>query len=325
MKFIERFYLDFARLFPRKYRNHLKKQFIYAGLKTEADLWLGSLNLVTILFFIIIIILPWSIFNYFQIIYLIIAFFLFFLIHLASYLLVYFKVEDRTKRIEEALPDFLQLISSNLKAGMTPFQALKHSSREEFGPLKEEISYATSRALGTGSFIEVLLTITKRVKSELFERSMKLFTTAMKSGGHLAVLLEELSRDMAETRSLKKELVTNTKTYSAFIMFTIVFGTPLLLSIGVRFVEMITEIQAKVPEGVGFGVGFLVGEIAITAPFLTKVSVALLIITSLLASMLMGVIREGKAKTGFRRFPFIAIACIVIFIITRILIAAKFA
>jgi len=324
MKLIDRFYLNFARFFPKIYRNHLKKQFIYAGLKLEPDTWLGSLNILTILMVIIIVILPWSIFKYFKINYLIIAISLFFIIHLIAYLVIHFKVEDRTKRIDEVLPDFLQLISANLIAGMTPFQALKHSSRKEFGPLKEEIDYAVSRALGTESFIEGLLTITRRVKSEIFERSMKLFTTAMKSGGRLATLLSELSRDIAETRSLKKELVTNTKTYTAFIMFTIVFGTPLLLSISIRFIEMITAIQAKVPENIGYGVGFLIGEVSITAPFLTKISIVLLILTSLLASMLMGVIKDGKARSGLRRFPFIAIACLIVFVITRTLISTKF-
>lgn len=324
MNLIDRFYLNFAKLFPVKYRNHLKKQFAYAGLRIDPNSWLGSLNVFAVLLAIAVTIVPWAIFNDFNIIYLLISLVAFFLIHLTFYLFIYFKVEDRARRVEEVLPDFLQLISANLQAGMTPFQALKHSGREEFGPLKEEIDYAVSRAMGTESFIEVLLTITTRVKSELFARSMKLFTTAMKSGGHLAVLLGELSRDISETRSLKRELVTNTKTYTAFILFTIICGTPLLLSIAIKFVEMITDIQAKVPSSIGYGMGFLVGDVGITAPFLMKISIALLVINSLLATMLLGVIKEGRMRSGLRKFPFVAIACLIILAVSRYLIGTRF-
>ena len=100
------------------------------------------------------------------------------LVHFLIYLLIYFKVADRTKRVEDSLPDALHLIAANLRAGMTPFQAMKVSARKEFGPLKEEIEYATTKALGTESFSKALLNMNNRIKSSILERSMKLFTTS---------------------------------------------------------------------------------------------------------------------------------------------------
>ena len=69
-------------------------------------------------------------------------------------MIVYYKQKDRTERIEQALPDMLQLIASNLRAGMTPYHAMKLASRDEFGPLKEEMDYATTKALGIENFAE---------------------------------------------------------------------------------------------------------------------------------------------------------------------------
>ena len=44
----------------------------------------------------------------------------------------------------------------------------------------------------------------KRIDSPILDRAMKLFAASMKSGGHLAQLLEDLANDIAETKALKK-------------------------------------------------------------------------------------------------------------------------
>ena len=325
MQLKHRLYYGFVKLVPIKYKEHVKYLLNYSGEDITAEAWLGSTTLLSILMFILISIAPKSVFGFFQPIYFIFAIIAFFLVQIASYMMIYFKVEDRRKRVEKVLPDALQLIAANLKAGMTPFKALKLSARKEFGPLEEEIRYATAKALGTESFSKTLLRMSEHIKSDMLERSMKLFTTAMRSGGHLAKLLEELARDIAETNSLKKELTTNTKTYTLFIMFTIILGAPLLLAISIYFVDVITAMQAKTTATTaGFGMAFLAGEITITVDFLNKVSIGMLIITGLLASMLLGVITEGKIKHGLRYSLIIIIAALVVFAISKYVIGIFF-
>ena len=316
----DRIYMDFANIFPRAYRHHMRKLLIYAGERKDADYYLGSTLILSILFSLIIAMYPWAFKKSWDIRFNLSAVGVFVLIELAVYLIIYFKAEDRSKRVEQALPDALQLISANLRAGMTPFRALRHSARKEFGPLKEEIDYASGKAFGTQSFSRALLRISERVNSEMMERAMKLFTTAMKSGGHLAQLLEELGKDISDTRALKNELETNTKTYTMFIMFIIVIGTPLLLAIAIHFIEVISNIQG-VSTNAQFGLGFLAGEVIISTSFMTKMSVVLLTMTSLLASMLVGVIREGKARQGFKLAPLMIIGTFIMFLISRNLIA----
>lgn len=338
MELKKRCYLTCSKMFPKRYKNYVDKLISYGGGKETCENWLGSAAIFGLAVFASILLIPWSLRglpkkfvpaageflspskpNY--ILYILIGIGIFILIQLIVYLTIYFRAEERTKRIENALPDTLQLIASNLRAGMTPFKALKLSARKEFGPLKEEIDRATSEALGTESFSKTLLRISSRVKSEMLDRALKLFTTAMKSGGHLAQLLEELGRDISETRSLKRELVTNTKTYTMFIMFTVIIGTPLLLAIAIHFVRIITEIQTRNITNIGFGLSFLAGEITITTGFLTKVAIIMLIITALLASMLIGVIREGKSKYGFKYAPLTIIGSFVVFFVVRGLIS----
>ncbi len=318
MEIEQRIYINFAKILPRKYKNSFQQLLIYAGMKQSAEVWLGNTLFIGLLLATLVFWIPKALYGKFMINYVIIAIGLFIFAQIIGYLIVYFKSEERTRQVEDSLPDAFQIIAANLRSGMTPYKALKLTARKEFGPLQGEIKYATSRALGTESFSDTLLRMSERIKSDMLDRSLKLFTTAMRSGGHLAPLLEELAADIAETKAIKNELRTNTKTYTAFIMFTIIIGTPLLLAISINFVKMVADMQTKIgPATAGFGMGFLAGEVTITPDFLTKMSMIMLIMTALLASMLMGVINEGKPKYGLKYAPTIIIGCIIVFFISN--------
>jgi pilus assembly protein TadC len=318
MKLLNRIHHTITSLYPKKFKKHIKKLLIYAGEKSEVKDFLGPITFLAILFSLIILIIP-------------LAFSLNFLPYfppimvlvsvgtvILFYLLLYFKAEDRTKRVEEVLPDVLQLIAANVRAGMTPFQALRLAARKEFGPLHEEIKHATAQSLGTESFSKALLRIGDRVNSEMLNRTLSLFTTAMRSGGHLATLLEELAKDLEETKSLKKEMLSSTKTYISFIMFSIIIGAPLLLAISVQFLDFITNLQTDTSSvTTAAGLSFLSGEIVISPVFMTIVSIVMLLLTSLLASSLLGVIKEGKAKYGLKYAPIIIMLCLAVFFVLR--------
>lgn len=328
MEFMGRFNLAVTRLVPAGYREHMRMMLIYAGDRRTVERYFGSATFISIILFAALNISFALLFRtgksiatdivplalpmlplVFAIVSVAAVYFLF-------YIFVYLSVTDRTTRVEESLPDALHLMSANIRAGMTPFQAMKLAARREFGPLKEEIETATTRALGTESFAESLLAMSKRVQSGFLERTMQLFTTAMKSGGQLAQLLEDMANDIAETRALKKELVTNTKMYSMLIIFTVIVGAPILLSISVYFVRTIGAMQAS--AGVAeseFGVGILPSGTALSPWFFIQISIVMLTMTSILASMLIGVILEGNEKFGLKYAPLIVTAAIVAFIV----------
>jgi len=318
MKIKERIFISISKVFPQQYHNFLKQQLIYAGEKTSVHEWIGNSFLLSLMLGIATFLVPFAIFFEFKLLYFFAGVGAFIFGMLLSYLIIYFKAEDRRKRVEKSLPDMLQLVAANLRAGMTPFKALQVSARKEFGPLKEEIETASQKAMGTASFSGALLNISTRVNSDILDRSLKLFTTAMKSGGRLAQLLEELASDIRATQELKNELVTNTKTYTMFIMFTVAVGTPLLLSIAVHFLGIVSELQADTSvTSDDFGLGFLTGDLEITTQFMTYVSYGQMLVTSVLASMLLGVISDGQMRQGFRMAPIIAGVSFAVFFISK--------
>ncbi len=323
MKLNERIYLVLSRLMPSFYKRKVEKLVPLSGEAMSAEYWLGSSTLLALLIGIAITLVPFALEGKLGFVYAIIGAAAFLLIEIITYVILLLKVEDRKTRIENALPDVLIMVSANLKAGMDPFQALKTAGQRELGPLKEEIESATAKSMGTTSFSEALLSISKNVNSDILERSMKLIAAAIKSGGHMAKLLEDLAKDISEVKKLKKEIDTNTKTYTLFIFFIIIFAAPLLMAISIQFLNIIVSIQGKanLSQAASTGVGFLIGEITITESFMTNASLVMLVVSSILSSMLIGVISAGKEEVGLRYSPIIMLLSIIVFYIARLLVS----
>ncbi|MBI2110563.1 type II secretion system F family protein, partial [Candidatus Woesearchaeota archaeon] len=297
METLRNIFLHTSAILPKKYKKTINELLVYSGEKKfRSEEVLGATTLISFLIFISVLILSLMIKDKVTFTYLIFGLLGVFLAHFFVYMFLYFKAEERTNKIEKALPDAFQLIAANIRSGMTPFQALKYAARDEFGPLKEEIEYITTRALGTADFSGILLQISKRVKSELLDRSFKLFASAMHAGGRLADLLDDMARDITETRSLKNELTTSTKTYIMFILFTVLVGMPLLLSLAINFLEIMSSLQTQTgAEGDFGGVASIAGgQIAITPDYMFKIAIIMIVLTSIFASILMGVIKEGN-------------------------------
>lgn len=327
MRTKERIYMDFARILPKPYREHFKKQLDYAGLKdANENTLLGATTLLSLLVIGISAAAAYSLRLDFAWWHVAAGVGLAALSQLILYFTIYFRAMDRSKRAEEALPDLLHLLASNLRAGMTPYNALKSSQRKEFGPLAEELAHATQMAMGNEGFNVILLRIGQHINSTLLDRTLRLFSTSVRSGGNSATLLEDLAQDIVETRQLKKEFISSTKTYSMFIFFTVVLGAPFLLTVAMQFVKMITDIAGKtnLSAGSSMGMGFFSGKMVVTTDFLFTLSICMLVVTGLLASALMGTIREGKPKDGLRMAPVIIGASIIMFFISQMMIGKFF-
>lgn len=290
----------------------IEPELAYAGIKEDYALWVGQRILIIFIAGIIGTLFPFAI-NYSipgipQIALVFgIGLGLAILSAIVLYVSLYYKVEARASLVENVLPDFLMLVASNINAGMTPFSAFRNAARKEFGPLSVEIKIATAKALGTQSFSAALAEVSKKIKSKSLEETVAFFNQSLRSGGHLANLLESSANSLRQTQEMKKELLSNTKMYVIFVVFVVVIASPLLLSVSVQFLKMITKIQAEsAASGIGAATGqvsFLSAQIAITPEFMILAAYTLLLINSLLSSLFIGVLVKGKATSGINRFP----------------------
>jgi len=243
--------------------------------------------------------------------------------HSFAYIIPYYSAERRAKAVERVLPSFYQLMASYLRSGMTPFQALKSASKKEFGILQEELDKATSKALGTQSFSDALLEISSTIRSDSLKRSTELMVRGMDSGGSLASLLEESAANIIENKSLRRQIIASSRTYTVMVIFAVVVGAPLLLSISTRFNELLIAMSSEI-AGVsnvqGLDLGLLGGAGAIDPEFLMTMSIVTVAITSLISSFLIGIINTGKEKYGLKyALMFVPLSLVLFFAFTYVL------
>ena len=245
----------------------------------------------------------------------------FFLITLALfYLHISYTIDGRKKMVESILPDFLYLVGNNLKSGMSPFYAFRSAVRPEFGPLSEEIQIATQKSLGVESFSDALKDIGERIDSKVLNDTTKFFAQALRSGGHLAQLIETTASDIKQTNRLKKELITSTRMYTLFILFVVVVASPMLLAVSIQFLNILGSISEKTATFGGgntsvAGAQFAAAAISITPEFMTTVSYGIIILNSFLASIFIGLLGGGKLREGLKYAPLMAIAGIILLMI----------
>ncbi|MCX8190030.1 MAG: type II secretion system F family protein [Candidatus Diapherotrites archaeon] len=334
-KSIERLYkricLGLSRTIPLKTRQRVLYQMLtYAGIKGDFDFYIGRKLFLAILLSLISFLLPITVLSGIfltmfphELIYptaLLIGIISFCIIAVIYQLMLYYKIDSRANLVDKILPDFLLLVSNNIRAGMVPFFAFRSAAREEFGPLAEEIKIATSKSLGTESFTEALKTLSERIDSENLKQMVPFMIQSLRAGGKIAELLETSAEDMRETQELKKALISGTKMYEMFLLFIVVIMTPLLLSVSVIFLELLSNMQTDIARDTSgsFNLGFLSSSISIQPAFMNIAAYLLIFGNSLFAGAFIGVISRGKAKFGLKYFPAIFLVSAVIFFFARI-------
>jgi len=195
---------------------------------------------------------------------------------------------------------------------------MKISAREEFGVLKEELDKATTKALGTESFSSALMEINQNIRLPVLERSIKLFIRSIESGGYLAKILEETARDINENLMLRRQLISSTRTYTILILLTIVVGMPVLMNVSIHFTERMNELKSNfnISDVNNMGIGLFMAE-TFSIEFLMNVSTLIIVGTSFIASLLIGVINKGKEKYGLKYAIIIVPITLIVFYAIR--------
>ncbi|MBU0460948.1 MAG: type II secretion system F family protein, partial [Nanoarchaeota archaeon] len=126
-------------------------------------------------------------------IWLLISVVLVFLVWLILYLVVDLRIYTRKVQIEEVLPDFLQLTSANVRAGMPIDKALWFAVRPRFGVLAKEMEEVAKRTF-VGEELEVALKeFSTRYDSLVLKRSIYMLIEGLKAGGEVGEILNRIA------------------------------------------------------------------------------------------------------------------------------------
>ncbi len=312
-------YRTFAQLIPSGLRGKIKTFLSYTTITIDSESFIGFVTAYSLLLGVIA--------GFFLGLAYSISFWIFFasvvvICNVMVYVWLMLLVDTKAELVEDALPDALQLMASNLRSGMTPEKALLLSSRPEFGPLKEEIDII-GRKVTLGKNIGLaLMEMAKRVRSRRLVRAVELINSGLDSGGSLAILLEATSHDLREQFLVDKKIKASVTMYVIFIFSAAAVISPVLFGLSSFLVEIIQSSfsQINIPTSALASLPIRSGQISLDPAFVTSFIIFFQIVNCFMASIILGLISKGKQREGFKYFIVMVVIAIPLFFLTRYVI-----
>lgn len=236
------------------------------------------------------------------------------------------RTDARKNAVEVILPDFLTLISANVRAGMTLDQAIWYSAKPEFGILSIEVRNVIKGAFSGESLNSALDKLNERFDSRVLDRTISLIKQASYTGGEVAKILEMTASDARETAMLKKDIAASLLIYEIFVIFSAALGAPFLFAVVNKLLATLEKsFEFLLPSAGVQSVSF----IKPSTPLITAVdffyfSLATIFITTLISSFMVGVVQTGSKNQGLKYFPFMLIGAYAVYFIVSSLLESFF-
>ena len=225
---------------------------------------------------------------------------------ISSYLMM--KADSRREKLEAALPDFLTLVASNIKAGMTLDQAMWYSAKPEFGLLSNEVKAVIKGAFSGESLEGALDRLGARFDSRVFKRTILLLKQATATGGALTEVLERTTDDVRNTIIMKKEIAASLMLYEIFVLFAAIVGTPFLFAVAGKLIQVFERIGLQLGGSVTGA-----ATVAISSTDFFWFTMPTIFVTALISSFIVSVIRTGTKSQGMKYFPFVLVLSYLVY------------
>ena len=224
-------------------------------------------------------------------------------------LLVYFyldlKIYHRTKKMEEQLADFLQVLSANLKGGMTFERALWSAIKPRFSVLGSEMAKASKKVMTGYEISKALTELADKYDSLMLRRTVDLMISEVESGGNVAQLIDRLVDNLKETKALKDEMSGSAIAYVIFISVIVVVISPLLFALSfhlvilmLKFVGTLSSSSQRVAS-----LPFTFSKTNVNPNDFRIFSVLAVFVISFFSSLIVSIVEKGDMKGGLKYIP----------------------
>ena len=217
-------------------------------------------------------------------------------------LYIFSVMERRVDTIEKTTPDFLRQIASLLRAGIGIETALEDVSKHGSGPLNDELKRAVIEIKIGSTFDDAIMAMSERLKSKNLERTFRMILEGRRTGGSLSDVIETVAEDLRAVLALKRERRANVMMSVMFLIIAAIVAAPFALGMIMVYSGFIESLGKPNP---------LLGS-AITA------ASGYIIIHSIIASLLMGIVMYGSARKGVKYALLLAPAAYGIFWIIQV-------
>ena len=197
---------------------------------------------------------------------------------------IFFMMERRVDAIEQGTPDFLRQIASLLRAGVGLETALEDVSKHGEGPLSDELKRAVIEIKIGSTFDDAILAMGERLKSKNLDRTFRMILEGRKTGGSLSDVVETVAEDLRAILALQRERKANVMMSVMFLVIAAIVAAPFALGMIMSYNSFIGSLGKPNP----------LAEVAVIS------ATGYIIIHSIIASLLIGIVMYGSARKGIK-------------------------
>ncbi|MBI2107983.1 type II secretion system F family protein [Candidatus Woesearchaeota archaeon] len=227
----------------------------------------------------------------------------------------------RKQRVEDVFPDFLQLTSSNIKAGMTIDKALWYAVRPRFGVLAKEIESVAKDTMSGVDLKVALRRFAGKYDSTMLKRSINLLIEGLESGGEVGDLLNRIAINIQEQKLMFQEMSSNVTAYTIFITFASIVAAPFLFALSGALINVIRDLSSVLgtvsKATVASGLPLAFGDVGITPSDFKIFAIVSLATTSTFSAMMISTIKNGNVKSGIKYVPIFVGVSITLYLIVQ--------
>ena len=214
---------------------------------------------------------------------------------------IFFMMERRVDAIEQGTPDFLRQIASLLRAGVGLESALEDVSKHGDGPLTDELKRAVIEIKIGSTFDDAILAMGERLKSKNLDRTFRMILEGRRTGGSLSDVIETVAEDLRAVLALKRERKANVMMSVMFLIIAAIIAAPFALGMIMTYNSFIGSLGKPNP----------LADVSVMA------ASGYIIIHSIIAGLLIGIILYGSARKGVKYALLLAPAAYAIFYVVQ--------
>lgn len=248
---------------------------------------------------------------------LLIQLFFYVVLFLLSYFFLDLKIYRRIHDIEADLPEYLTLVSTNLKGGLGLEASLWSSIKPKFGVLSHEMTLVSKQVMTGLEVSEALASFAEKYNSAEIRRIIGLIISEFEIGGKISDILDDVIEHLKNTRKLKRQMAASVISYVIFISVIVVFIAPVLFALSYNLLTFVSSFVSKVSTSMAAGnaPSFLAGmsmEGVDPSGFRTFGYFATSTI-AFISSMIVSIIERGDIRGGVKYIPIYLIVSILVY------------
>lgn len=250
------------------------------------------------------------------------------------YAILEYIIDKRRSFIEDILPDYLQITSANMRSGVSLDKALISAARPDFKYFKDDIMLMAKQLYSGETMANALINLSKRYRSLQLKRTARMMTEALRYGGGMADILNQLSKDLRNQQIIQKEIGSQLFMYTIFIVFAAVIGAPVLYALTNKMISITDTIWSGILQQNPNGLSSIsqVSSVSFLKPHPPTIqpseynlfSIIAIVLISGISAFIVSAISSGAAIKGLKYLPVFIVMGLAIFFIVSLVLGGMF-